>query len=127
MDYQAIADSALLAIKEAGTKFTGTRRTTTVDPATDGDSVAELTGQFDAVLLPAKSNIFATSTDAAEIEALRTGRASRLLVAAASVPFTPLVGDVFAIEGESHRVDGVTPLKPNGVTPLIFTLKLTRQ
>lgn len=127
MDYNAIAEGALLAIREAGTKFTGTRRTTAVDPATDGSATTELTGQFDAVLLPAKSNLFQTQTDAAEIEALRSGRASRLLVAAASAPFAPLVGDLFAIESESHRVDGVTALKPNGVTPLIFTLKLTRQ
>lgn len=127
MDYSAIAEGALLAIRDAGTKFSATRLTKVVDPGTDTETVTPLTGEFDAVLLPAKSNLFATSTDTAEVEALRTGRASRLLVAASSAPFPPLVGDIFAIDSGSHRVDGVTALKPNGTIPIIYTLKLTWQ
>lgn len=127
IDYAAIAQSSLDAIREAGTKLTGRRPSVSVEPVSGSVAGAfSAEGLFDGVVLPAKRSPFAVSSDDAAVENLRASKVRRLLLAAASAPFVPQILDEFLLEGATWEVTGSTPLSPAG-TPLIYTVEVLKR
>lgn len=130
MDYAAIAESALTAIRDAGRVVTITRYNIAVDPVESrtGKQV-ELTGEFTCVVLPAKkANAianFQTGFDNGYIEKLRAGKVRRLLVAASGAPFAPKQGDTVEFDDVAWISLGCTPLAPAGVD-VIYQLEVAQ-
>lgn len=120
MDYAAIAESALAAIRDAGREITIKRYDTAFDGATSTvDKQVTLDGVFTCVVLPAKkANAiahFQVGFDNSYAENLRAGKVRRLLIAASGAPFAPQQGDTAEFDELAWEVLGCTPLAPAGV------------
>ena len=118
-DYAKDAADALTSIKEAGRQVVIRRMTRTTSLGTVS-SVTSTGGLLDAVLLPLKKS---DPLDDSMTELLVLGKLRKLLVAAASAPFMPMVNDVVLFEGAYWNVVGNTQLKPATI-PIIYTLIL---
>lgn len=126
IDYTAIAEAALAAIREAGTNLLGKRPVVTHDPVTEVTATLySPEGTFAGVVLPAKRNPYTVSSNDADIENLRAGKVRRLLLAASGAPFVPAPNDIFEFESAVWTVSGCTPLSPAG-TPLVYTLEVIK-
>lgn len=126
IDYAAIAQSALDAIRAAGTTLPLRRTSRTHDAVQGSTSAAKyFEGPVDCVVLPARSSDIAAMASDRLTQALAAGKLRKLLVAASSVPFEPTVVDTITLEAYFWTILGVTPLSPIGL-PLIYTLFIER-
>jgi hypothetical protein len=130
IDYEPIIESALGAIREAGTRIPVRRVVRTVNPVTEVTTeTVTHSGELDVVVLPAKkANAlagFATGFDNAYVEKLRAGKVRSLLGAALSAPFEPQAGDVCDFEGRAWSLLGCTPLSPSGKA-IIYKMEVSR-
>lgn len=132
INYAEIAEGALTAIRDAGTKVVITRMTKTLNPTTSEVTEAvELSAEFDVVILPAKkANAvahFQVGFDNGYVEALRAGKVRALLVAASGAEFQPQQGDSAVFAGLTWRLLGCTAIDPTGASPVIFKTEVIQQ
>jgi hypothetical protein len=137
MNYPEIAQQALDLIRDAGTTATLSRKTGgTFDPVAGTFSAAQDTtiGTIDCVVLTytekgVRQLITGTiEADNRVIKAFTQGRLRRLLIAGSTAPFEPTNGDVVTgLESATWEVLGCNPLKPDGATPLIYTVAVERK
>lgn len=125
IDYAEIAEGALTAIKDAGTKIVITRFGNTFDPVTtENVQTVVATGEFDVAILPAKkANAiagFQVGFDASYVEKLRAGKVRQLLIAATGAPFAPKQGDIATFLDAEWTLLGCTGIDPSGNSPVIF-------
>lgn len=123
MAYADEAATALEMLTEFGAPVTLTRTTTgTVDLATNTATSTTATATTPGVLLPpargAGALAFAGGT-------LTVSRAQRLVLAGrtaddAALALTPQPGDTATIGGVTYALGPVTPLQPDGGTPIVF-------
>lgn len=137
MNYTRVAAQALRQIRDAGTTATMSRNTGgTFDPVTGTFSADQdtTTGTIDCVILTYTEKgvrQLITGTIEADNRVMRAfiqGRLRRLIIAASTAPFEPSNGDtVTGLESSTWEVIGCNPLKPNGTTPLIYTVAVERK
>jgi hypothetical protein len=137
MNYEEIAAQALAQIRDAGTTATMTRKSGgTFEPigGTFSASQTTTTGTIDCVVLTYTEKgvrLLITGTIEADnrvMKAFVQGRLRRLIIAASTAPFEPTNGDVITgLESATWEVIGCNPLKPNGTTPLIYTVAIERK
>lgn len=119
-EYAQDAADALVSIREAGRTGVLERISRDVDPAAGGTILStKVFGTIDMVVLPVRRG---EPLDDSLKEALVQGRLRKLLVAAASVPFVPVGGDVAVFDDSYWIVRGRTELNPDGLTPILYTL-----
>lgn len=125
-DYSKTATSALRSIAKAGVSLPIYRRVQTVSEET-GEAVESPTtqGAITAVVFPMSTSSGLKLGDKFT-EALISGKMRKLLVAAKDVPFVPQMLDIVRIGTEYFEVVGNTPLIPDGTTPILYTLAVTR-
>ena len=122
-NYQKNADSALKTIAKAGGKLEIFRPVLNFNDVT-GVPLNDVTqrGFITAVVLPRyKGQIFGSLDDSLK-EALVKGKLRTVLAAAKGAPFEPGPLDIIKINGVDWQVIGCTPLAPDGVTNIIFTI-----
>jgi hypothetical protein len=137
MNYPEIAQQALDQIRDAGTTATLSRKTGgTFDPVAGTFSAAQdtTTGAIDCVILTytekgVRRLITGTiEADNRVMKAFVQGRLRRLLIAGSTAPFEPTNGDVVTgLESATWEVLGCNPLKPDGTTPLLYTVAVERK
>jgi hypothetical protein len=137
MNYTRVAAQALRQIRDAGTTTTLSRKTGgTFDPVNGTFSAAQdtTTGTIDCVVLTytekgVRQLITGTiEADNKVMKAFVQGRLRRLIIAASTAPFEPTNGDVVTgLESATWEVLGCNPLKPDGTTPLIYTVAVERK
>jgi hypothetical protein len=120
-NYQKNADNALKSIAKAGKKFTIFRPVLLFNDVTGiPNDRPTLTGEITAVVLPYSKSL--NALDDRMKEALIAGKLRKVLAAAKGAPFSPLPLDIIVIDGTNWQVIGNTPLAPDGITPIIFTM-----
>jgi hypothetical protein len=137
MNYAEIAAQAFAQIRDAGTTATMTRKSGgTFEPigGTFSASQTTTTGTIDCVVLTYTEKgvrLLITGTIEADnrvMKAFVQGRLRRVIIAASTAPFEPTNGDVITgLESATWEVIGCNPLKPNGTTPLIYTVAIERK
>jgi hypothetical protein len=137
MNYARVAAQALRQIRASGTTATMTRKAGgTFDPIAGTFSTGQdtTTGSIDCVILTyTEKGVRQLITGVIEADnkvmrAFVQGRLRRLIIAASTAPFEPSNGDtVTGLESSTWEVLGCNPLKPNGTTPLIYTVAVERK
>jgi hypothetical protein len=137
MNYSRVAAKALRQIRDAGTTAILSRKTGgTFDPVAGTFSVGQdtTTGAIDCLILTytekgVRQLITGTiEADNRVIKAFTQGRLRRLLIAGSTAPFEPTNGDVVTgLESATWEVLGCNPLKPDGTTPLLYTVAVERK
>jgi len=137
MNYARKAAQALRQIRDAGTTATLSRKTGgTFDPVAGTFSTGQdtTTGAIDCVILTyTEKGVRQLITGVIEADnkvmrAFVQGRLRRLIIAGSTAPFEPTNGDtVTGLESATWEVLGCNPLKPDGATPLIYTVAVERK
>lgn len=125
-NYAKTATNALAAIRKSGVSLPIYRPVLTVDEETGAATEGVTTqGTLTGVVLP-MSKSAGLQMDETLREALVAGKMRKILAAAKDATFEPLPLDIIDINGTKFQVIGCTPLIPDGVTPIIYTLAVTR-
>lgn len=124
-DYTVDATRAARQIAARGAAFTIYRSKTAYDGAT-GTTVTTTTntGSFTAVLLPRSTS--ETSYDTSVRTGLKVVESQRMIIAAYNAPFVLQAEDKVTIGTETWRIEAITEIKPDGVTPIIYMVSITR-